>query len=100
VNVQVYIRIFISPSAVTGAKDSIRRGNAKIHGMEKVLPSTICYAAIQVFAGQPSPTFMSNVPYLLGIRSVVLQQGMEGGVEGRQVHMPLCSPSWALCASG
>jgi len=46
--IQVYRHIFISPTAATGRKASSKRGNAKIHGMEKVLPSTICYAAIHV----------------------------------------------------
>ncbi|KAF9786305.1 hypothetical protein BJ322DRAFT_1108158 [Thelephora terrestris] len=45
----VYIHIFFSPSGATGAKASLKRGNAKIHGMEKVVPSTICYAAIQAY---------------------------------------------------
>ncbi|KAF9789208.1 hypothetical protein BJ322DRAFT_1105075 [Thelephora terrestris] len=45
----VYTHIFILPSAATGAKASLKRGNAKIHGMEKVVPSTICYAAIQAY---------------------------------------------------
>ena len=44
----MYHHIFISPTGATGAKVSSKRGNAKIHGMEKVIPSTICYAAIQV----------------------------------------------------
>ncbi|KAF9778072.1 hypothetical protein BJ322DRAFT_1114612 [Thelephora terrestris] len=45
----VYTHIFISPSAATGAKMSLKRGNARIHGMEKVIPSTICYAAVQAY---------------------------------------------------
>jgi hypothetical protein len=48
INAQIYTHIFISPSAAAGAKASLKRGNAKIHGMHKVIPSTICYAAIQV----------------------------------------------------
>ncbi|KAF9786096.1 hypothetical protein BJ322DRAFT_1107959 [Thelephora terrestris] len=46
---KVYKLIFIAPSAATGAKASLKRGNARIHGMEKVIPSTICYTAIQVY---------------------------------------------------
>ncbi|KAF9791087.1 hypothetical protein BJ322DRAFT_1208320 [Thelephora terrestris] len=46
----VYTHIFIAPSAATlGAKVSLKPGNAKIHGMMKVLPPTICYAAIQAY---------------------------------------------------
>ncbi|KAF9790581.1 hypothetical protein BJ322DRAFT_1104237 [Thelephora terrestris] len=45
----VYKLIFIAPSAATGAKVSLKRGNSRIHGMEKVIPSTICYAAIQAY---------------------------------------------------
>ena len=48
ISIQVYRRIFISPTAATGGKASSKRGNAKIHGMEEVLPSTICYTAIHV----------------------------------------------------
>lgn len=47
----VYKHIFIAPSAATGAKASLKRGNAKIHGLEKVTPPTICYAAIQAYIG-------------------------------------------------
>ena len=46
--VQVYLHIFISPASAVGAKASSKRGNAKIHSMTEVIPSTICYAAIQV----------------------------------------------------
>ena len=45
---KVYKHIFVSPTAATGAKASLKGGNARIHGMQKVIPSTICYAAIQV----------------------------------------------------
>jgi hypothetical protein len=46
--VQVYLYVFIFPSAARGGKLSSKRGNAKIHGMTEVIPSTICYATIQV----------------------------------------------------
>ena len=36
-------------------KASSKQGNAKIHGMEDVVPSTICYAAIHVCAGHLNP---------------------------------------------
>lgn len=47
---QAYQYIFLGPSQshTVSVKASKKKGNAAIHGMHTVKPSTICYAAIQV----------------------------------------------------
>ena len=45
---QAYRYIFLGRSRVDGAGANTKRGNAQIHGMISVKPSSICYAAIQV----------------------------------------------------
>lgn len=47
---QAYRHIFLGPSQshAVGAKRSKKKGNAAIHGMHTVKPSTICYTVIQV----------------------------------------------------
>lgn len=49
-NSQAYRHIFLGPSEshAAGTKKSKKRGNAAIHGMRTVKPSTICYTVIQV----------------------------------------------------
>lgn len=49
-NSQAYRYIFLGPSEshTVGTKKGKKRGNAAIHGMHAVKPSTICYAVIQV----------------------------------------------------
>ena len=49
-NSQAYRCIFLGPSEshTVGKKRSKKRGNAAIHGMRTVKPSTICYTVIQV----------------------------------------------------
>lgn len=53
--------MFISPSAAAGGKGNSKPGNARIHGMDKVLPSTICYAAIQVRISPPDTTLGPDI---------------------------------------
>ena len=45
---QAYRSIFLGRSHASGGLVKTKSGNAKIHGMTSVIPSTICYAAIQV----------------------------------------------------
>jgi hypothetical protein len=45
---QAYRTIFLGRSHAYGSSGKTKSGNAKIHGMTSVIPSTICYAAIQV----------------------------------------------------
>ena len=49
-NLQAYRYIFLGPSEgdTVGTKKGKKRGNAAIHGMRAVKPSTICYTVIQV----------------------------------------------------
>ena len=45
---QAYRYIFLGRSRVDGAAASTKKGNAQIHGMISVKPSSICYTSIQV----------------------------------------------------
>ena len=45
---QAYRAIFLGRSHASGSSEKTKGGNAKIHGMTSVIPSTICYVAIQV----------------------------------------------------
>ena len=98
---QVYTHIFVAPSAATGAKASLKRGNAKIHGMEKAIPSTICYTAIQVSSNLQNITLTkSNGTGPLGVRRIVLLRRMERRMEGCQFCTPLYAPSRAIRVPG
>ena len=45
---QAYWALFLGRTHAFGVAAKTKSGNAKIHGMTSVIPSTICYAAIQV----------------------------------------------------
>jgi hypothetical protein len=45
---QAYRAVFLGRSHASGGAEKTKGGNAKIHGMTSVIPSTICYASIQV----------------------------------------------------
>jgi len=45
---QAYRSVFLGRSHASGSSAKTKSGNAKIHGMTSVIPSTICYIAIQV----------------------------------------------------
>lgn len=45
---QAYRALFLGRTHAFGVAAKTKSGNAKIHGMTLVIPSTICYAAIQV----------------------------------------------------
>ena len=61
---QVYVHIFIGPSAAAqnrydtvsacNRKQGIKHGNAWIHGIKRVTGRTIAYAAVQVSVEFPS----------------------------------------------
>ena len=51
---QAYRTIFLGRSHASGSSGKTKSGNAKIHGMASVIPSTICYAAIQVYVALSS----------------------------------------------
>jgi hypothetical protein len=72
-NLQAYKHMFISPSAATGARQSSKRGNGEKHGMTKVLPSTICYAAVQVCVDLPGPTSTFDTRFSSGVHRTVFR---------------------------
>lgn len=84
--IQVYTHIFVSPSAATGAKASLKQGNAKIHGMQKVIPSTICYAAIQVRTSHQLYYRNLNIPALQAY--VALSSAAEWKEEWEGINLP------------
>lgn len=45
---QGYRALFLGRTHAFGVAAKTKSGNAKIHGMTSVIPSTICYTAIQV----------------------------------------------------
>ena len=55
---QVYQYIFLGPSQShsIGARRGKKKGNAELHGMHAVRPSTICYTAIQAYVALSSMT--------------------------------------------
>lgn len=87
---QVYTSIFISPSSAAGAKASLKRGNAKIHGMEKVIPSTICYAVIHVCANHRGISLnLTLLSFRYTWRCVLAKHGGKSG-KASSFHTSIC----------
>lgn len=59
---QAFRHIFTSPSSVEKEAKATRSGNARIHGMARVTPASVAYAATQVYFSR-HPSFSNHNPF-------------------------------------